>query len=110
MNISTSQDTFTAKYGMDSQYPLSPEEWERYAKECMDPGAFGYIQSGAGGQESMKANQKAFKRWQIKPRVLRDVSAVDTSVEIMGRMRLSFPIMGADSWTDVLEHLMRYQK
>ncbi|MDQ0244160.1 isopentenyl diphosphate isomerase/L-lactate dehydrogenase-like FMN-dependent dehydrogenase [Bacillus fengqiuensis] len=103
MNILTSQDTFTAKYGTDGQYPLSPEEWERYAKECMDPGAFGYIQSGAGGEESMKANEKAFKRWQIKPRVLRDVSAVDTNVEIMGRT-YSAPVFVAPVGVQKIAH------
>ncbi|HWO96681.1 MAG TPA: alpha-hydroxy-acid oxidizing protein [Bacillus sp. (in: firmicutes)] len=103
MNISTSQDTFTVKYGESGRYPLSPEEWERHARECMGTGAFGYIQSGAGGQESMKANEEAFKRWQIKPRILRDVSTVDTSVEIMGRT-YSVPVFLAPVGVQKIAH------
>ena len=40
----------------------------------------------------MRANRAAFERWRIVPRVLRDVSARDTSVELFGR-RLPSPLL-----------------
>src|SRR5919199_5015937 len=40
----------------------------------------------------MAANRAAFERWRIVPRMLRDVSRRDTSVELFGR-RLPAPIL-----------------
>ncbi|ARK29790.1 alpha-hydroxy acid oxidase [Halalkalibacter krulwichiae] len=62
----------------------SPEEWERVAKDYLDKGAFEYIQSGAGAEETLLANVRSLKKWTIVPRVLRDVSAIDVTQRIVG--------------------------
>ncbi|MFC0473360.1 alpha-hydroxy-acid oxidizing protein [Halalkalibacter kiskunsagensis] len=69
----------------------SPEQWEQLAKAHLDKGAFDYIQTGAGAEETLQANIDGFKQWKIVPRVMRDVSSVDVSTSIFGE-RASMPV------------------
>jgi lactate 2-monooxygenase len=50
----------------------------------MSAEAFAYVAGGAGAEQTMLANRAAFDRYPIVPRVLRDVSVRDTSVELFG--------------------------
>jgi len=54
--------------------------------------AFAYTAGGAGSESTVGANRAAFDRWRIVPRVLRDVSVRDTSIELYGR-RLPTPLV-----------------
>lgn len=65
---------------------------EERAREAMSPEAFAYVAGGAGTGSTMRANRAAFERHRIVPRMLRDVSARDTSVELLGR-RLPAPFL-----------------
>jgi len=65
---------------------------EQKAKEILPPRAFDYVAGGAGGEETVRANRDAFYRWRIVPRMLRDVSQRDFSVELFGA-RLPAPIL-----------------
>lgn len=56
--------------------------------------AFAYIAGGAGSEATMQANRRAFDQWQIVPRMLRDVSARDTSIELFGQ-KLPTPLLFA---------------
>jgi lactate 2-monooxygenase len=58
---------------------------EQKAKEILEPRAYDYVAGGAGGEQTMRANLEAFYRWRIVPRVLRDVSKRDLSVEVLGK-------------------------
>ena len=60
----------------------------------MTKAAFAYVAGGAGAEETMRANRRAFERVSIVPLTLRDVSQRDTSVELFGR-RLPAPILPA---------------
>ena len=51
----------------------------------MSAEAFAYVAGGAGSERTMAANREAFDRWRIVPRVLRDVSARDSSIALFGR-------------------------
>ena len=62
----------------------APNAWELMAKQQLEKGAFEYIQSGAGAEETLQANMDGLKQWKIVPRVLRDVSNVNLSSSIMG--------------------------
>ncbi|MGP7997446.1 MAG: alpha-hydroxy-acid oxidizing protein [Streptosporangiaceae bacterium] len=53
---------------------------ERRARELLSPDVYDFYAGGAGREATLRANQKAWRRVQFLPRVLRDVSAVDTSV------------------------------
>lgn len=64
--------------------PVSLPLLEQKAKETLTPQAYDYVAGGAGGEQTMRANREAFERWQIVPRMLRDVSARDLTVSLLG--------------------------
>ena len=75
--------------GRKPDIPVSPAELERQANERMTPEARGYL---SGMPDTMHSNQMAFRRWQIVPRMLRDVSQRDLSISLLG-MDLPFPLL-----------------
>ena len=74
--------------------PFDPVKLEAAAKEKMNPEAGGYIIGGAGTDDTIRENQSAFSKWRIYPRMLKDVSERDTSLELFGS-RLPSPILTA---------------
>lgn len=66
--------------------PVSPAELQRKALGAMSRQAAAYIGGGAGSETTMAANRAAFDRRRIVPRVLRDVSRRDLSIELFGRV------------------------
>jgi isopentenyl diphosphate isomerase/L-lactate dehydrogenase-like FMN-dependent dehydrogenase len=67
--------------------PFDHRRLERRARAKLSPQAYAYIAGGAGIERTMAANRAAFDRRRIVPRVLRDVSARDLSVELFGQRR-----------------------
>ena len=61
-----------------------PQQLEKQARKAMSAEAYAYMAGGAGMEHTVSANRAAFDRWRIVPRVLRDVSARDTSVRLFG--------------------------
>ena len=78
--------------GRRPRVPVDFAELERRAEAAMSEKAFAYVAAGAGLEETIRANREAFHRWQIVPRMLRDVSARDTSIELFGR-RIPYPLL-----------------
>jgi lactate 2-monooxygenase len=78
--------------GRRGSVPFDPKLLEQRAEKVMSKEAFAYVAGGAGAEETMRANRRAFERIVIVPRMLRDVSARDTSVELFGR-RLPAPVL-----------------
>jgi lactate 2-monooxygenase len=78
--------------GVRPTVPVDVEQLEMAARVALSPEAFAYLAGGAGGESTMRANREAFERWRIVPRMLRDVSSRDTSVELFGR-RLPSPVL-----------------
>ena len=78
--------------GRRPRVPIDAEELERRAQAAMTEKAFAYVAAGAGLSETIRANREAFGRWRIVPRMLRDVSERDTSVELFGR-RIPYPML-----------------
>src|SRR5271169_3778001 len=72
--------------------PISLSLLEQKAREMLSPPAFDYVAGGAGGEDTVRANREAFYRWRIVPRMLRDVSQRDLSVELFG-MRAPAPVI-----------------
>ena len=72
--------------------PVDPARLEAAARRAMSPEAFAYVAGGAGAESTVRANREAFERWRIVPRMLRDVSVRDTSVELFGA-RLPSPVL-----------------
>lgn len=64
-------------------------DFEQLAAERLEPAAFDYIAGGAGDELTLADNSTAWLRWRLQPRVLVDVSSVDTSTRVLGaRVRL----------------------
>ena len=78
--------------GHRSRVPFGAEQLEQRARSTMTAEAFAYVAGAAGAEETMRANRRAFERVAIVPRMLRDVSARDTTVELFGR-RLPAPVL-----------------
>jgi lactate 2-monooxygenase len=64
--------------------PVSVAELEERARDVLSAEAFGYVAGGAGAERTVHANQQAFERWRIVPRMLRDVSVRDLSTSVLG--------------------------
>jgi lactate 2-monooxygenase len=81
--------------GVGGRTPLVPvahQELEAKAERKMSRQAAGYVIGGAGSEATMRANREAFERRRFVPRVLRDVSKRDLSVELFGR-RHAAPVL-----------------
>jgi 4-hydroxymandelate oxidase len=57
-------------------------ELERRARELLAPEIYDYFAGGSGQERTLRASEQAWQRYWLAPRVLRDVSAVDTSVRL----------------------------
>lgn len=73
--------------GTKPAVPVDQSALERAARKATSAEAFAYLAGGAGGESTMAANRAAFGRWQVWPRVLRDVGERDLSIELLGRRR-----------------------
>jgi lactate 2-monooxygenase len=87
------RDIFLAGVGgARPRLPLDYATLEEKARGKLSEAAFAYIAGGAGGEDTLRRNSEDFGRWRIVPRMLRDVSACDMSVELFGR-RLPAPVL-----------------
>jgi 4-hydroxymandelate oxidase len=59
-------------------------ELQRRARKRLPSNVYDYYAGGAGRERTLRANEKAWRQVWIAPRVLRDVSAVDTSTRLLG--------------------------
>jgi 4-hydroxymandelate oxidase len=60
------------------------DDLEARAIARLHPGAADYITRGAGDNETRQANLGGWRRLRLRPHVLRDVTAVDTSATVLG--------------------------
>jgi isopentenyl diphosphate isomerase/L-lactate dehydrogenase-like FMN-dependent dehydrogenase len=59
-------------------------DFEELARSCMDPGQFAFYAGGSLDEVTLAENQVAFARRRLRPRVLIDVSEIDTGVTLLG--------------------------
>ncbi len=59
-------------------------ELERRARRLLTPEVYDYYAGGSGSEQTLRASTHAWRQHWLMPRVLRDVSAVDTSVRLPG--------------------------
>lgn len=90
-------------FGRRPRVPTDFATLERRARRKASVRAWAYCAGGAGAGSTMRANRSAFDRWAIVPRVLRDVSRRDLSVELFGR-RLPAPVLFAPVGASELLH------
>jgi 4-hydroxymandelate oxidase len=59
-------------------------DFEAIARTSMAPERFDYVAGGAGEERSIAENRAAFHRYQLRPRVLVDVSRVELGTTLLG--------------------------
>ena len=78
-------------------------DFEPIAKEKVSSMAWGYISGGSADELTMRSNREAYQRMRLKPRVLVDVSQLDTKVTLFGQ-EMPFPILLAPTAYHKLVH------
>ena len=71
--------------GKRSKIPVDAAKLEEKAITRMSKKAAAYIAGGAGLQSSVTNNRTSFEKYNIVPRVLRNVSVRDTGIELFGK-------------------------
>ncbi len=70
---------------------VTTNDYKKQAKQRLPNFLFDYIEGGANAEQTLQANTADFKRYTLRQRVMRDVSAVDTSTTLFGES-LSMPL------------------
>jgi isopentenyl diphosphate isomerase/L-lactate dehydrogenase-like FMN-dependent dehydrogenase len=73
---------------------LNVWDYERRAAELLPPGPLAYFAAGAGDEWTLRENTNAYRRWTLRPRLLRDVERVTTARSVLG-IELAAPIIVA---------------
>ena len=82
---------------------LTIHELEKHAELRMDKQTRDYYNEGADSGSTLLENSTAYSKYRIRPRVLRDMSLIDTSVPLFG-VRNSVPIGVAPTAMQCLAH------
>ncbi|MGE5217608.1 MAG: alpha-hydroxy acid oxidase [Chloroflexota bacterium] len=72
--------------------PINLFEFENLARERLRKEEYDYIAGGATDEISVDRNRRAYASWALRPRVLRDVSALDLSTTVLGT-KVSLPVL-----------------
>jgi 4-hydroxymandelate oxidase len=78
-------------------------EFEAFARLAMAPDAFDYVAGGSWDEDTLAENDAAWHRYRLRPRVLVDVSSVDTSTQLLGK-RSAMPVAIAPMAVHALAH------
>jgi isopentenyl diphosphate isomerase/L-lactate dehydrogenase-like FMN-dependent dehydrogenase len=74
--------------------PCNVFDYERLAEQRLEPGAFGYFAGGSGDEHTLRENVEAYRRWQLRPRVLTGVERANTMTTVLGT-EISMPLLVA---------------
>ena len=74
--------------------PLNVWDYEQLAADSLEPGAHGYYAGGAGDELTLRDNVEAFRRWQLRPRMLVNVETCTTATTVLGQ-EISMPLLVA---------------
>src|SRR5258707_15557574 len=68
----------------DPTQALDVFDFEPVMKKNVPPAHFGYMATGVDDEMTLRANREAFRKFELRPRRLVDVSKIDMSAEILG--------------------------
>ncbi len=77
-----------------SREPINVADYERLAADALEEGPLGYFAGGAGDERTLSENVAAYRRWQLRPRMLVGVADVSTRTEVLGT-EVSMPLLVA---------------
>jgi L-lactate dehydrogenase (cytochrome) len=84
---------------------VSVDDMRSIARRRLPRGVFDYIDGAAEDERSARRNVDAFARVELRPRVLRDVTAIDTSTDLFGRTLAMPVILAPTGYTRVAHSL-----
>lgn len=73
------------------------------ARSSLDPAVYDYYAAGSGEESTLGEAEAAWRSYRLRPRVMCDVSAVDTGTEVIG-VRVDSPIVVAPMAFHALAH------
>jgi isopentenyl diphosphate isomerase/L-lactate dehydrogenase-like FMN-dependent dehydrogenase len=68
----------------DPAQALDVFDFEPVMKKNVPPAHFGYMATGTDDELTLRANREGFRKFELRPRRLTDVSKIDTSADILG--------------------------
>jgi 4-hydroxymandelate oxidase len=68
----------------DPTQALDVFDFEPVMKKNVPPAHFGYMATGADDELTLRANREGFRKFELRPRRLTDVSRIDMSADILG--------------------------
>ncbi|MET4562789.1 lactate 2-monooxygenase [Lysinibacillus parviboronicapiens] len=85
MTNTTNGDLLLKNINAQAPFPISFADLEKAVAEKIDAGPYGYVRSGAGGEQTLRNNRAAFEKYSIIPRFLNNVANIDTTIELFGK-------------------------
>jgi len=79
------------------------DDFRSAARRRLPRGIFDFVDGAAGHEFTMRANEEAFRRYALVPRLLVDVSKRDLGVDVVGQ-RLAIPVLFGPSGMQRLVH------
>ena len=83
--------------------PLNLAEYEAFARDRVERAAWSYYAGGADDEVTLRENPLAWQRLRLRPRVLVDVTGVDTSTTVLGAT-IAMPVLTAPCALNRLAH------
>jgi 4-hydroxymandelate oxidase len=83
--------------------PVNLFEYEELARQRLPQMTYDFVAGAAGDELTFRRNRESFDTMRLKPRVLVDVSHLDTQLELFGQ-KLDFPILLAPTAYHKLMH------
>jgi 4-hydroxymandelate oxidase len=87
----------------DPKDALSVFDFEPVMRKSVPSAHFGYMATGADDEATLRANREGFRKFQLRPRRLVDVTSIDTRIELMGT-RYDSPIVIAPTGSNRAFH------
>lgn len=94
------ESTGNTRYPPDGEF-RALDEIRTAALRTLPPDAATYLESGAGTEQTLRANRDAFARWVIKPKPMSGVNDPKTNTELLG-IPLAVPLLTAPFGGDAL--------
>ncbi len=83
--------------------PINTFEYAALAREKLPKATYDFVDGGAEDEVTLNENRAAFRRLQLRPRILVDVSNVDVSADVLAR-RVAFPVLLAPAGGQLMLH------
>lgn len=96
------EEQYSTPFGAGPE-PVNIAEYERYAKSTLSRNIHGYYASGSNDMITLRENRAAFSRIRLMPRILVDVSKINTETTVLGQ-KVASPICIAPTAMQRMAH------